>query len=361
MPTGQPPRLPVSVAVVGCGTIANVMHLPTIRTLAEAGRARLVAVCDVAPAAARAASDAYGSPPWFTDVDQMLAEQEFDLLVNATRIPDHFGVTMAALRAGRHVYTQKPMTTTVAEATILIEEASRRGLTLACHPDHPVRPMIQTMSRLVRDGAIGKVAFAKVRSSHFGPETHDVPRDSTWFYKPGSDPILDMGVHGLSMITAILGPVRRLACFSGRTANKRVHTAGAFKGKEIAVEIDDNSQLLLDFGDATFCQLDATYCVADSLSPRIEIFGSKGVLALTGADPKWRLQRYDAGPGRWEDITLAPPPPVRDAGTPHTIDHLVDGAPLVLTPERGRHLVEIMTRAPEAAALGRTLELETTF
>ena len=280
------------IAVVGCGTIANVMHLPTIKALEVAGRAQLVAVCDISPEAARGAAEAFGACGWYTDLDRMLSEREFDLLVNATRIPDHFAVTMAALRAGRHVYTQKPMTTTVREATTLIAEAKQRGLTLACHPDHPVRPAIRKMAELVRDGAIGKVAFAKVNSSHFGPETHDVPRDSTWFYKPGSNPILDMGVHGLSMITAVLGPVKRLASFSGRTADVRVHTAGAFKGKEIGVEIDDNSLLMLDFGDATFAFLDSTYCVAASLGPRIEVYGSKGVLALTGAEAGMRLQRF---------------------------------------------------------------------
>ncbi len=351
----------IGIALVGCGTIAHVMHLPTIRTLQDSGRARLMAVCDIVPEAARKAAEAFGAPAWYTDLDRMLGEQEFDLLVNSTRIPDHFGVTMAALRAGRNVYTQKPMTTTVDEATVLIDEARRRGLTLACHPDHPVRPAIRALADIVATGGIGKVAFAKVRSSHFGPETHDVPRDSTWFYKPGSDPILDMGVHGLSMITAVLGPVRRLACFSGRTAETRVHTAGAFKGKVIDVEIDDNSQLLMDFGGATYCHLDATYCVAASLAPRIEIFGSKGALALSGDGPATRVQRFDPETEAWADVPVDPPQPVRDAGTPHTVGHIVDGTPLVLTAERGRHLVEIMTKASEAAATGRTLDLTTTF
>src|SRR5437870_9847909 len=122
------------------------------------------------------------------------------------------------------------MTTTVDEATELIEMARSRGLRLASAPEHPVRPVIRKLHELVHGGAIGKVTFARVISSHDGPERHEVPRDSTWFYKPGSNPILDLGVHGLSMITAVLGPVRRLSCMSGRSQDVRMTTKGPFKG-----------------------------------------------------------------------------------------------------------------------------------
>src|SRR5262245_4956576 len=225
----------VRIGLVGTGTIAHIMHLPGIETMREMGLVELVAVCDVFEEKARAAAERYGAGASYGDLERMLAEADFDLLVNNTPIPQHFAVTMAALRAGRHVYTQKPMTTTVAEATSLIEEAQARRLLLASAPEHPVRPIVRRLAGLVADGAIGKVTFARVQSSHDGPEKHDVPRDSTWFYKPGSSPILDMGVHGLSQITAIVGPVRRIACLSGRSQETRITTKGSFKGKTIDV------------------------------------------------------------------------------------------------------------------------------
>jgi predicted dehydrogenase len=243
----------------------------------------------------------------------------------------------------------------------LLAEAQRHGLALACAPEHPVRPVIRTIADLVRDGVIGRVAFAKVQSSHDGPEKHDVPRDSTWYYQPGTSPILDLGVHGLSQITSILGPVRRLSCFSGRSLPVRVTTAGPFKGKRIDVEIDDNSLLMLDFGDATFSYLDATYCVEASLGPRLEIYGSEGTISLGGRSEGSGLRLYRSAEQEWRDVEVPPAQPVRDLGVLHTVEHLRGGAPLRLTAQHGRHLVEIMTRAPEAAATGHTLEMETTF
>lgn len=351
----------IRAALVGCGTIARVMHLPGLKKMQEMGKVEVVAVCDAVEEAAKTVSETFEIPRYYTDLDAMLSNEAFDLLVNTTPIPNHFAITLTALRAGRHVYTQKPMSLSVEEATILIEEARARGLKLGCAPEHPVRPVVRAIKKLIDEGTIGKVAFARVQSSHDGPEKHNVPRDSTWFYKPGSSPILDLGVHGLSSITSILGPVKRLSCFSGRSQAVRYTTAGPYKGKRIDVEIDDNSLLMLDFGDATFAFLDSTYCVPASLSPRLEIYGSEGTISLTGRPPEGEaLQVYRSSTGEWTTVEV-PRPALRDLGVLHMVDCLLEGRELVLSGERGRHLVEVMVRAPESAATGRALEIQTTF
>lgn len=352
----------VRVALVGCGTIAQAMHLVGLKTMVDMGKVELVAVCDIIEERARAASEQYDVPQYFTDLKRMLGEASFDLLVDTTPIPSHFEVNLAGLQAGKHVYTQKPMTTTVEESTVLIQEAEQRGLKLGCAPEHTVRPLIRQIKELIAQGAIGQVAFAKVKSSHDGPEKHDVPRDSTWYYQPGSSPILDMGVHGLNQITSILGPARRLTSFSGRNIPTREILAGPYRGKTIEVNIDDNSLLLLDFGDDRFVFLDATYCVMASIGPRIEIYGSEGTIAVSGDRRDVRpLHLYRLETMEWTQPEVTPAPPVRDLGVLHMVDCLIEDKPLELTGEHGRHLVEIMTRAPQAAAEGTTIELETTF
>ncbi|HLZ10522.1 MAG TPA: Gfo/Idh/MocA family oxidoreductase [Chloroflexota bacterium] len=353
---------PIKVGVVGCGTIATVMHLPGLVWMRDQGKVEIVAVTDAIAEKSKAASVAFGVPAHFSDLDRMLSETEFDLLVNLTPIPEHFAVSLAGLRAGRHVYTQKPMSATVDEATTLIDEAAKRGLRLACAPEHPVLPVIQTIETLVRGGAIGKVAFARVQSSHEGPEQHNVPRDSTWFYQAGSSPIVDMGVHGLSRITAILGPVRRIACFSGRSRDVRYHTVNEFKGKRIDVEIDDSSLMMLDFGAAQFAFLDATYCVEATLGPSLEIHGSEGTIAVI--EKGFRLvdiRLFESSKHVWRDVEIPPRSPCRDLGVLHLVDSLREGLPLRLTGERGRHLLDVMTAATRSATEGRTIELTTEF
>src|SRR5258708_4960940 len=104
------------------------MHLPGLDTLARMGAATLVAVCDTAEPRAVAAQRRWGVPAAYTDLDRMLAREAVDLVINATPIPAHYEVTLAALSANRHVYSQKPLATTIEEAERLVEEAERRGL-----------------------------------------------------------------------------------------------------------------------------------------------------------------------------------------------------------------------------------------
>ncbi|MGH2367335.1 MAG: Gfo/Idh/MocA family oxidoreductase, partial [Chloroflexota bacterium] len=134
-----------------------------------------------------------------------------------------------------------------------------------------------------------------------------------------------------------------------------------FTGKRIDVEIDDNSLLMLDFGDAMFAFLDATYCVEASLGPRLEIYGSEGTLSLGGRGAGTALQLYRSQTKEWASVDAPRAPNVRDLGVLHMVERLLDGKDLALTAEHGRHLVEIMTAAPQAAQDGRTVEMQTTF
>lgn len=356
----------IKIAVVGTGAIANGMHLPGIKTMEEMGLVELVAICDIFEEKAKATAERFGAPRYFADLAAMLVEADFDLLVNTTVIPSHFEVTLAALEAGKHVYTQKPMATTLSEASQLIAAAENQGVRLGVAPEHRIRPHVRKMTEMIAQGDIGKVSFARVQTSHHGPEKHNVARDHTWFYKPGSDPIMDLGVHGLSMITSMLGPVKRLSAFSGRSLPVRHIVHGPLAGKRIDVEIDDNTLLMLDFGDARFAFLDATYCVPQSMGPRLEIHGSEGTLAVTyvkhpGKPLEATLHRYFVAENEWRLVDVEDPPPLLDLGTLHMVESMQAGRPHLLTAEHGRHMVEIITMAPVAAREGCTLEMTTSF
>ncbi len=112
---------------------------------------------------------------------------------------------------------------------------------------------------------------------------------------------------------------------------------------------------------ATFGFLDATYCVADSLGPQTEIYGSEGAIAVHRQGPEVTLHLYQAKTREWRQVEVPVAPPVRDLGVLHVVECLLEGKELVLTGEHGRHLVEVMIKAPLAAQEGRTLAMETTF
>jgi predicted dehydrogenase len=353
----------VKLALVGCGVIANATYLPEITAMPKAD---LVAVCDIVEERARAAAEQFGVPHVYTDFDRMLDEEAFDLLVNTTHIQAHYETNLKALQSGRHVYSEKTMATTVEEATDLIEEARCRGLRLGAAAATMLDPVHRKVKELLETGAIGKVAFISAHHSHSGAAWFPYwATDPTWFYKPGAGPLLDLGVYGLHTITGLLGPAKRVACLSGIAFPVRYVRGGPYEGKRIDVELDDNTLLMLDFGDATFAMLDSTYCVRAAKDPRrMQIFGEVGTIVTRGELPL-EVYRDDTKLDLmgWIEpqLTQAKRWSLPD-GVAHLIDCILDPSLSVITSgEHARHVIEIMNRCYDAAREGRTVGLETTF
>jgi predicted dehydrogenase len=297
-----------------------------------------------------------------------LYASDIELLVNLTPIQVHFETNLRALQAGKHVYSEKTFAGSVGQATTLIDEAWARGLKLGAAAATLLNPAVRKIGELLAEGAIGKVTFAIAHQSHFGPANFDGwPTDPTWFYRPGAGPLVDLGVYGLHTLTGLLGPAKAVAAMSGISVPLRPVRGGPLLGQEIAVEVDDNTLLVLDFGQATYAFLDSTYCVHAARGPRMQVFGSQGTLTLNGREVEQPLSifRRDGEPDEvgWTDIDL---PGARPWSLPMGVAHLVDcildpAQPVITTGEHARHVIEIMEKCIVAAREGRTVPLETTF
>lgn len=358
---------PVRLLVVGLGGIAVDQYLPQIAQMPDA---KVVAVCDVRADWARRQADRFGIENVFTDVDEMLANAEADALVDLASIPAHFPVNLKALRRGLHLYSQKPLASTVEEVTTLIDEAARRNLHISASPIHMLRPEIREVRRLVRTGAIGKVSLARVRSSHGGPEYFQYrDHDPSWFHQDGAGPLLDMGVHGLTQITGILGPAKAVACLAGIAEPVRVVRSGAFDGKEIVTGVPDNHLITLDFGDACFAVVDSSFTVKAANGPSLEIFGTAGTVSMgaPGGDrpggAPFDLYLDDAAKGvrGWTTPMYRMERARQAVGVVDLVGAIREGRPPVLTAAHARHVLEILNACPVAAREGRTVRLETTF
>jgi predicted dehydrogenase len=301
----------------------------------------------------------------------MLDTAGIDVVVNLTPIFLHSETSRMIVEAGKHLVSEKPLASTMEDADAIIEIAAANDVTIVCAPPDMLHAPYMEARRLLDADAIGKVAFARVRSSHAGPGggVNGWPLDPTWFYQKGSGPLLDMGVYGIHEITGLLGPAKRVSAFSGITEPTRVVRGGPFKGTEIEVTADDNALFMLDFGGATFAVVDGTFNVHAAKSPKVEIFARRGAMNIYGESPL-ELYRTDAAPGLDGWITPKNWPGLRD---PHgdalhraiLIDHLVeclaqDRKP-VLSAEHARHALEIMLAVGTSARQGRVVELTTTF
>jgi predicted dehydrogenase len=143
--------------------------------------------------------------------------------------------------------------------------------------------------------------------------------------------------------------------------------SGPARGKVIDVEIDDNTLLLLDFGEATFAFVDATYCVQGRRGPRTEIYGSEGTINVNDRTVASPLSVYrddvKLGLKGWIDLNPLPGPrwSLSD-GVQHLVDCILDpDKPVITSGEHARHVIEIMNKGYESARQRRSLDLETSF
>ncbi len=374
---------PLRIGVVGVGALALRGILPHLTQPDVSDRVVVAALCDPVEERARGAAEQFGVPDVFTSVEEMLGGGDVAAVAVASPIGLHFEHCRLALEAGRHVHVCKTLSTTVAEADELIALARDRDLRLVASPGEILRPQLSRARELIASGAIGDVAWAicggafEAYHESEEPERFEAPGgvaiNPAWYFrKPGGGPMYDITVYALHQLTSVLGPARRVTALSEIRVPYR-----EFQGERIPTEADDNTILLLDFGDGVFAVAHGTAsgAVSEQFGACV-FFGSRGTIdgVLLNGEP------FDF-PGR--EATLHGPVTDWDAQM-CVLEHVVgahrripeahvfedimqlvrwvlDGVPSAVTAEHARHVVDIIESGYRAAATSSTQTLSTTF
>jgi predicted dehydrogenase len=366
------PRL--RVGVLGAGMIATIGYgyLPHLGKIRD--RVEVTAIANRRIAKARGVAQAHGIAHAVGSLDELLA-LDIDAVVNLLPGPDHFAASKRILESGRHLVTEKPITNSITEADYLIDTAERMGLYIVSAPADMLASDWGRARDLVARGAIGKVAFARVQSSHAGAAGLSWPVDPSPFYQEGVGALLDLAVYGITQVTGVLGPARRVSALSGITVPARRVRGGPFDGLVIPVSAPDNNLILLDFGEATFAVVDGTYNVVASRSPRMEVFGLEGTLLVNRGDvaaPPVEVYRLDAAPGLagWISPQTYEIFPVgsdryaelaRGVLIEHLADCVRDHAQPIASGRHARHVLEVMLAAQQSAGEARVIDVGTSF
>lgn len=204
------------IGVIGCGYVFD--HY--MATWDRHPDLVLAGVADIDAARLERATGFYGLRA-YPSAEALLADPEVDAVANFTSIEAHHEVTRAALEAGKHVYSEKPLVTDMAEAEALFALAARKGVHLSCAPSNALSPTSRTMWKAVSDGALGDVRLVyaefddnpiylmspegwRSRSGAPWPYLHEYEAGCTWEH---------VGYH-LAWMLAIFGPVRGVTAFS---------------------------------------------------------------------------------------------------------------------------------------------------
>jgi predicted dehydrogenase len=340
---------PVRIGIVGCGNVLAA-YWAECQKLAAKGDAVVVAACG-RPAQRELVVDRLGVRRFVTDYRELVASPDVDLVVVLTPPLTHFEVTRAALLAGKHVLSEKPLATTLAEADELVELAARGPGLLVAAPFTLLSPTYQAIARRIQRGDIGKPCSARGRYGWSGPWW------SEWFYRAGGGPVFDLACYNITSLTGWLGPVERVTALTGIAVPERV-----VDGKPLAAGVEDNAQILLDFGGSCFGAVTSGFTMQQYRSPALEVYGTDGTLQMLGDD--WDPDGYEYWhnpAGCWQVYKeTAPDWPWAD-GLRHAVECIRTGAKPLVTPEHARHVLEVMLAAHESGRDGSAKLIRSRF
>ncbi|MEW1720497.1 Gfo/Idh/MocA family oxidoreductase [Streptomyces sp. NPDC093109] len=344
---------PLRIGVVGAGAISGA-YLDTLERLAEV---RLTAVTDLDQDRAGAVAARVPGAAVAASVAELVVRDDVDAVLNLTVPAVHAEVALAALAAGKHVYGEKPLATTRAEADGLLAAAAAAGVRLGCAPDTVLGTGVQTARAAVDGGLIGTPVAATAFMTTAGHERWHP--DPEFYYRPGGGPLLDMGPYYLSALVHLLGPVVEVTGAASRPRAEREIGSGPRAGERFGVAVDTHVTGVLRHTGGALTTLVMSFDIQAARLPRIEVHGTAGSLSVP--DPNnfdGPVELHPAG-GEWTVLPVSAgiPGAARGVGLADLARALAEDRPHRASAELARHVLDVMLTLLDAAREGRTLKV----
>ena len=220
---------PARVGIIGCGDVTN-LYLPGT---ARFDNIELAACADMDSARAAALAERGGFPAM--PVEALLADPSIEIALVLTPPVAHAAISRAAIAAGKHVYSEKPLATSRADAAAILDDARRAGVRVGAAPDTFLGGGVRTARDLIDEGAIGTPQVATASVAHLGPESwHPNPGI---FYGIGGGPLLDIGPYYVTALVAMLGPIASVAAIGRGVGSERLIGSGSLAGQTVGAAV----------------------------------------------------------------------------------------------------------------------------
>jgi predicted dehydrogenase len=353
-PKSKPAPKPLRVGIIGVGDISRqyFQHFKPYEAYAK-----FTAVADLNLDRAKAKAAEHGLKA--CTVKELLADPEIDAILNLTIPAAHVTVNLAALRAGKHVYTEKPFSFTYKEGLAVLKEAEKRKLRVGCAPDTVLGGGIQTARQLIDQGAIGRPVAAFANMLSHGPEGwHPNPY---FFFQKGGGPLFDMGPYYLTSLVLLMGPVKSVSALAKVSFKERTITNKIDFGKKIKVDVPTHLAGELEMASGAVATVTMSFDVWASKMPLIEIHGTEGSLSVPdpntfGGEVKlWTMKKRE-----WETVPLTHSDQIgRGTGLADLAfaaqtgkrQHRLNG-------ELALHIVEVMEAFHTSSRTGRNIKMK---
>lgn len=268
------------VGLIGAGFMgrAHVLgYALANRAFADIARLELSAIAEISSGRAAAAGHEFGIPRTSGDWRDLVDDPEIDIVDIAVPASLHKDIALAAVRAGKHVYCEKPLTPSAREALEVTEAAESAGLKTQVGFNYLANPMLEVARDLIARGDLGDIySYRGIHAEDYmadpgGPVTfrHD---------PPGGGALADIGSHALATAEYLLGSITEVMGDCRTLVEHRMGT----DGKRHRIRVDDISRVFLRFSSGVGGSIEANWCATGrKMQHDFEVYGSKGALAFT--------------------------------------------------------------------------------
>ncbi|MBK1880443.1 Gfo/Idh/MocA family protein [Pelagicoccus mobilis] len=261
---------PVKVGIVGCGKIAPA-YIENLKGNLS-GSVEIVACSDLDAEHTRAFAEEHGIPK-ACSTEELLAIDEIEIALNLTPAPAHYVLSKMILNAGKHLFTEKPLSVDLVEARELLSIAKEKGLLLAGAADTFLGGGLQLCRKMIEEGKIGEAIAANCVVT--------VPlREDRRYHEVFKGANLDLGPYYVAALVHLFGPVEKV---SARAPKRFPSKTDAATGETFDVEYPSTVSAVFEFGNG----LTSTYIATQDVHgyyPRIEVLGTGGKLTLNDAN-----------------------------------------------------------------------------
>ena len=346
---------PIGIGIIGCGAIFPAY----VKGCRQFPFLEIRACADIDLPHAEARATEFGIPKGVS-VDNLLADPAIEIVVNLTVPQSHASLNIAALKAGKHAYCEKPLGLSRDEVLASVAVASGNGLRLGSAPDTFLGGGIQTARRAIDEGLIGEpVAATAFMAGHGHESWHPSP---AFYYLKGGGPMFDMGPYYLTALINLIGPARRVSGSTRITFPTRTVTSEPLRGTVLPVEIPTHLSGTIDFQCGAIATVIMSFDIWGHHLPRLEIHGTEGSLSVP--DPNTFNGEVLVRPASGQEWTVVLSTHRDDVGRGIGVadlaaairsgrEHRANGAVAA-------HVVDIMQAFGESSEQGRHIELTTT-
>lgn len=354
----------MQIAFIGVGDISGI-YLKNITEMFK--EIEIIGVCDLIREKAEKAVKEYNIPKLYNDMYEAFNDSEVDIILNITRPLEHYEVTKAALLAGKHVYSEKPLSPNFEEAKELVALAEEKGLRLGGAPDTYLGAGIQTCLKLIKDGFIGKPFAAYARMINRGAE--HFRDDCRFLYEPGGGPLFDMGPYYITTLMNIFGRVEAINGMCTKAMEQRRWLCGEHYGEPFDVTTPTTIMSNLKFEDGSIATLVTSFDVTHTDKYSFEVYGTEGTILVP--DPNTfggpvKILRTDFTPGAEKVFKEVPvvynyPYNSRALGLADMAKSILSGRKHRANCYQQLHLVEVMNGIIDSSEQGKTIVTTTPY